>query len=195
MAIADDLSQVFREIGSKIQIIGTLPAVYEYVDITKTDREGFFLCTLSSTTKVVPGSLISVSTSGEKYLVLHVVKQQFEDIVVLVEAAMVYCRNPVNIKRLTEVKNPVTREKSKLWTSVVSTFCYISQTTTGNTINTEFDEAFFNEKNKKMFIATSSGVKTGDRAEFSSVNLQVGDIDNLRYPGVSVCELIEDDRP
>ena len=76
-----------------------------------------------------------------------------------------------------------------------SIFCFISQTTTGNTINTEFDEAFFNEKNKKMFISTSSGVKTGDRAEFSTVNLQVGDIDNLRYPGVSVCELIEDERP
>lgn len=195
MAIAEDLSQVFKEIGSKIQIIGTLPAVFEYVDITKTDREGFFTCTLPSTTKIVPGSVISVVTSGEKYLVLHVVKQQFEDTIVLVDAAMVYCRNEVTIKRLVETKDPVTREKTSSWSSITSSYCYISQTTTGNTINTEFDEMFFNEKNKKMFISASSGVKTGDRAEFSTVKLQIGDIDNLRYPGVCVCELFEDERP
>jgi hypothetical protein len=194
MAIAEDLSQVFKEIGSKIEILGTLPAVFEYVDITKTDREGFFTCTFPSTTKAVPGSVISVSTSGEKFLILHVVKQQFENTIVLIDAAMVYCRNSVNLKRLSESKDPVTREKDLTWTDVSSNFCYISQTTTGNILNSEFDEAFFNEKNKKMFISASSGVKTGDRAEFSTVKLQVGDIDNLRYPGVCVCELFEDER-
>ena len=194
MAIAEDLSQVFKEIGSKIEILGTLPAVFEYVDITKTDREGFFTCTFPSTTKAVPGSVISVSTSGEKFLVLHVVKQQFENTIVLVDAAMVYCRNEVTIKRLVETKDPVTREKTLTWTEVSTNYCYISQTTTGNILNSEFDEAFFNEKNKKMFISASSGVKTGDRAEFSTVKLQVGDIDNLRYPGVCVCELFEDER-
>lgn len=194
MTIAEDLSQVFKEIGSKIEILGTLPAVFEYVDITKTDREGFFTCTFPFTTKAVPGSVISVSTSGEKFLILHVVKQQFENTIVLIDAAMVYCRNSVTIKRLAESKDPVTREKDLTWTDVSSNFCYISQTTTGNTLNSEFDEAFFNEKNKKMFISASSGVKTGDRAEFSTVKLQVGDIDNLRYPGVCVCELFEDER-
>ena len=194
MAIAEDLSQVFKEIGSKIEILGTLPAVFEYVDITKTDREGFFTCTFPSTTKAVPGSVISVSTSGEKFLVLHVVKQQFENTIVLVDAAMVYCRNSVALKRLSEEKDPVTREKTLTWTEVSTNYCYISQTTTGNILNSEFDEAFFNEKNKKMFISASSGVKTGDRAEFSTVKLQVGDIDNLRYPGVCVCELFEDER-
>ena len=195
MGIAEDLSQVFKEIGSKIEILGTLPSVFEYVDITKTDREGFFTCTLPSTTLVVPGSVISVVTSGEKYLVLHVIKQQFEDTIVLVDAAMVYCRNSVVIKRPVDTKDPVTREKVSSWTTISTNFCFISQTTTGNTINTEFDEAFFNDKNKKMFISSSSNVKTGDRAEFSTVNLQVGDIDNLRYPGVCVCELFEDERP
>ena len=194
MGIAEDLSQVFKEIGSKIEILGTLPSVFEYVDITKTDREGFFTCTLPSTTLVVPGRVISVVTNGEKYLVLHVVKQQFEDKIVLVDAAMVYCRNSVIIKRPVETKDPVTREKVSSWTTISTNFCFISQTTTGNTINTEFDEAFFNDKNKKMFISSSSNVKTGDRAEFSTVNLQVGDIDSLRYPGVCVCELFEDER-
>lgn len=194
MGIAEDLSQVFREIGSKIQILGSLPVVYEYADITKTDREGFFTCTLGSTTKVVPGNVLSVVTSGEKFLVLHVVKQQFEDDVVLMDAAMVYCRNAVAIKRPSEIKDPVTRQKVVNWESIYASFCYISQTTTGNLLNTEYDEAFFNEKNKKMYISDQSGVRTGDRAEFSSGYLRVGDLDYLRYPGVIVCELFEDER-
>ena len=194
MGIAEDLSQVFKEIGSQIQIVDSLPAVFEYVDYSKSDREGFFVCTLSATTKVVPGDVISVVKNGEKYLVLHVIKQQFENSVVLVEAAFVYCRNAVVIKRATEVKDPVTRQKVTTWPTISSQFCFISQTTTGNTINAEHDEAFINEKNKKMFISAKSGVKTGDRADFGYVKLQVGDVDNLRYPGVCVCELFEDDR-
>ena len=195
MGIAEDLSQVFKEIGPQIQIVGTLPAVYEYVDITKTDREGFFTCTLPSTTSVVPGNILNVVKTGEKFLVIYTFKQMFEDEIVLVDAALVYCRNSVVIKRLTETKNAITREKTFLWSTVASSFCYISQTTTGNIINTEHDEAFINEKNKKMFISASSGMKTGDRATFGSVNLQIGDIDLLRYPGVAVCELFEDERP
>lgn len=195
MGIAEDLSQVFKEIGPKIQIVGTLPAVYEYVDIAKTDREGFFTCTLPYTSIVVPGNVLNVVKSGEKFLVIYTFKQMFEDELVLIDAALVYCRNEVTLKRLTETKNTVTREKTFVWTTVNSNYCYISQTTTGNTLNSEHDEAFINEKNKKMFISASSGVKTGDRASFTGVNLQVGDIDLLRYPGVAVCELFEDDRP
>lgn len=195
MGIADDLSQVFKEIGSKIQVLDSLPVVYEYVDYSKTDREGFFVCTLSSKTKVVPGNVISVVSNGEKYLVLHIIKQQFENSVVLVEAAMVYCRNVVTIKRKTEIKDAITREKVSVWSNISTAYCFISQTTTGNTINAENDEAFVNEKNKKLFISSTVGVKTGDRASFNGVNLQIGDIDILRYPGVTVCELFEDDRP
>ena len=77
MGIAEDLSQVFKEIGSQIQIVDSLPAVFEYVDYSKSDREGFFVCTLSATTQVVPGDVISVVKNGEKYLVLHVIKQQY----------------------------------------------------------------------------------------------------------------------
>lgn len=194
MGIAEDLSQVFKEIGSQIKIVDSLPAVFEYVDYSKSDREGFFVCTLSATTKVVPGDVIQVMSNGEKYLVLHIFKQQFENAVVLVEAALVYCRNSVVIKRAAEVKDPVTRQKVTTWPTVASQFCFISQTTTGNTINAEHDEAFINEKNKKMFVSAKSGVKTGDRADFGYVSLQVGDVDNLRYPGVCVCELFEDDR-
>ena len=195
MAIADDLSQVFREIGSKIHIIGTLPAVYEYVDITKTDREGFFSCTLPSTSIVAPGHVLNVVKTREKFLVIYTFRQMFEDELVLIDAALVYCRNEVTLKRLTETKNSVTREKTFVWTTVNVNYCYISQTTTGNTLNIENDDAFINEKIKKMFISASAGVKTGDRASFPGVNLQVGDIDLLRYPGVAVCELFEDDRP
>ena len=195
MGIAEDLSQVFKEIGPKIQIVGTLPAVYEYVDISKTDREGFFSCTLPSTSIVVPGHVLNVVKTGEKFLVIYTFKQMFEDELVLIDAALVYCRNEVTLKRLTETKNSITREKTFVWTTVLSNYCYISQTTTGNTLNIENDEAFINEKNKKMFISAATGVKTGDRASFPGVNLQVGDIDLLRYPGVAVCELFEDDRP
>ena len=194
--ISDDLSQVLEEVGSEITVINaTDPSLTEYADIVKSDKEGFFVGTFISETTVFSGGIVNITTTSEKYLVLSTLKPQFENSPVLTDGVLVRCTNTCEIGKSVEVKNPVTRQKEITWTYGDTCYCYISQTTTGNTINSEFQEMSINEKNKKMYASNTYDVKRGDRVRFpSGTTLEVGDIDELRYPGVLICELFEDER-
>ena len=194
MGIAEDLKAVFTEIGTKVSVVGTLPVVSEFVDFEQTDREGFFIATAAADTVMTVGSVLEADKGKQKYLVLFKTDQIFENSLVSAELHCVVCRNTVNITSLSETKDVGTRKITKNWISRGDFSVYITPSLTGNEINMEKDQIYFNDKNKRMWVSSSSGVLKGDRVTANGLFFEVGDIDSLRYPGVSICELFLDVR-
>ena len=194
MGIAEDLSAVFQEIGTQVKLLGTLPLVTEFVDGEKLDKEGFLLFTASSNTQISTGSVLEIEKNGKKYLTLFKEDQIFENNVVSSEFTCVTCRSEVTITEMVITKVAATREQVVSWNPIGIFPAYVAHAATGNKINTDNDQIYFDDKNKRIWLQGTAAVKKGHRAQIGAVNFEIGDIDETRYPGVKICEIFLDER-
>lgn len=203
--LQDDLADVFAEIGTLVEIVGSSPVVREYIDVEQNVqvsnpfiREHFIEGSLKASTKIQPGQIIKFVGKNLTYLVVNYSPELFEDDTVIISTTLYKCNVTVTVKRQTsEVRDPVNRKLTPIWTDVVTTPAPITSALRGNPSDMNDYQPFlqYAVKEKIIYFPESIAPKAMDRVVLPSGEFyKISNVEYFRFNGVVVCDLEEDTR-
>jgi hypothetical protein len=203
--LQDDLADVFAEIGTLVEIVGSSPVVREYIDVEQNVqvsnpfiREHFIEGSLKASTKIQPGNIIKFVGKNLTYLVVNYSPELFEDDTVIISTTLYKCNVTVTVKRQTsEVRDPVNRKLTPVWTDVVTTPAPLTSALRGNPSDLNDYQPFlqYAVKEKVIYFPESIAPKAMDRVVLPSGEFyKISNVEYFRFNNVVVCDLEEDTR-
>jgi len=210
--IGEDLLEVLEELGSKISIYkySTGQTFEEFVDTSFEVNHVYpwtshymMKCDFGYNTKADAGDLITFIDDMQhptKYLIVALAKERFEQSVIAKEGVIYMCDSIAHIQRRTEIRNASTNyEPIVSWPTVYSgEYCFITGLLDNNK---EFERKFgeFSVDRNQLFISTFIDIREGDRCTVNSDNYsgevyQVISVEKDYLPGISICNINEDNR-
>ncbi len=187
--LAEDIADVYAEIGSRIQIYenGTWTDD-QYID-TEQDmgnpylRRAFF----PASSAAVAGSVVRIASVNADFLVLSKVPAVFENGPYEYECLLFMANVTAQIVRLTHVRDPVSYQQTVVETEIVNPaygFMSLSIGRIGNIVINAND----------LYLPASHDVQSGDRVRIGSEVWQVATVRTRDYPGIAIAALAEDTR-
>jgi hypothetical protein len=203
--LQDDLAAVFEEIGTLVEIVGSSPAIREYIDTEQNVqvsnpfiREHFIEGTLKASTAIQPGDILALVGKNLSYLVVNHSPELFENSVVIVSTTLYKCNVNVTVKRQTgTVKDPVTRQNTITWTDVFTSPAPLTSALRGSPSDLNDYQAFiqFSTKEKSIYFPEKIAPQVMDRVWISATEYyKITNVEHHRFNGVVVCDLEEDTR-
>ena len=205
VGLQDDLADVFSEIGTLVEIVGSSPVVREYIDVEQNVqvsnpfiREHFIEGTMKASTKIQPGNIISFVGKNLKYLVVNYSPELFENQTVIISTTLYKCNTTATVKRLSETdRDPVTRRKGQVWTDVFTLPAPITSALRGSSSDLNDYQPFlqYTTKEKIIYFPESSAPEILDRVVLSTGDVyKITNVEYFRFNGVVVCDIEEDTR-
>lgn len=201
--IGDDIKAVIEELGTLVCIYRTPSNIYEKItyDIVESgssefSREFLINGSFSNVTNIVIGDVLNFN--GTDYLVISKVPDMFEGEVVEYVSMLYKCNIPDSSALLSYVQstNQTTFVVTQGWSVKNSSLRgLLYSDSRGKIKNTDVSSGKEITYVLQGFIPSHYNAIIGDRVYISSSEYyRIQDIDFHKIPGVSVLELVEDDR-
>ncbi len=205
MSIGADINSVYEEIGSSITFIrdgGNISG--EYIDseisaqATKPFiREYFRNANFSYMTSGEPGDVLQIDSTGEKYMIMNLSPDIFENEVIEYNAVIYKANVSGELKRPSgEVWDAQTYQKKAVF-ETVRPIAYSLYTSFlfGNELISDNDVAEYGINKDQAYFPASYNIRVDDRYEpVSGEYYKVTALHKRRFPGHIVVDLSEDTR-
>jgi hypothetical protein len=193
-SLADDIRDVYAEIGSRIHVLnGSTWTDDAYID-TEQDmgspylRRAFFPVSSAA----VPGSIVRIPSVNADFLMLTRIPGVFEDAPYEYESLLFMVNVTAIIVRLSHERDASTYRQTVVESEVRNpAYGFMSPgtvtLTAGRTGNMILDE-------NDLYIPAAYNAAAGDRVKFDNEERQIESIRLRDYPGVAICRLSTDSR-
>jgi hypothetical protein len=205
MTIGPDIKEAIVEVGTKYNIIRDAGNILgEYLDyesnaqVTKPFIREFFLeGTLVYDTQIVVGDIIQFTTTLDKYFIMNLTPEMFENTVISYQAVLYKSNEMVTIYRPSEVRDPNSYHISTTWTPVETARpILITAPLFGIDLETDEQLGLIGLQVHEAFVPTSYDIQVLDRMLLSSGEyFRVEAIKKRRFEGMDVLEVGQDTRP
>jgi len=206
MSIGPDIDEVLDEIGTSFTIKRDSGDVAGgYLDITPNTqvtkpfiREFFLEVMLSYETTIVPGEVLELDTSGERFLMMNLTPSFFENQVIYYDGVIYKCNVSGELLRPSGEADwdSSTYRRAENWETIKSD-CYaiLVPPEFSGEVETEEDIGILEIERQALYLPTSLGVQVLDRYVASSGEFyRVEAVKTRRYPGVDLVIVGEDTR-
>jgi hypothetical protein len=204
MSFSGELHDVYREAGAEYSVIrddGVFSGEYIVGEIstqvTKPFIKEFFReFYVATDTRIVNGDVISLLSTGDKFIVMNIDSEIHEDEVIEKQGVLYKTNVSGQIMRMSgEEWNSQTYEKQIVWNTVKSNvYALVTEPVFGD----KLDEQPFGslEINKKeIYIPAQYNIQLLDRFEVASGEYyMIESIRKRRFPSVWMCYAMEDNR-
>jgi hypothetical protein len=202
--IGYDIAQVTQEVGTKITILRPTGNLFEYMTYELNEsssrpftREHQLKASLVYNTQVISGDIIFFE--GNYYIVANKTPDIFEGEVVEFAAMVLKCNFPLtsHILSYSQVQDPVTYEITQGWTvKVAAPYGMVFQSSSTALSNTGETTGRDLAYKLDCCVPLSYNVVEEDRIHLTATEFyRVQSIDRYTYPGLSVLNLVDDERP
>lgn len=206
MGLAEDLAQVFEEVGVLFTIEGT--ELQEHMDfefnvqvsnpfVREFAVEGMF----KSSTGVSGGTIINVHESGSRYLIVNFLPEMFGNVTIGYNASLYKCNVYGTVYRQeqvnTEQRYNENYETNFQWVKQFETWAPFTTDIRGISSGLREEEGFtfVNVKEKNLYLPLSLDVKVGDRWYVSEDEYyKIDNVEKYRFNGAVICDVTEDTR-
>ncbi|MFW6120241.1 MAG: hypothetical protein ACOC80_05000 [Petrotogales bacterium] len=206
MGIAEDLSQVFEEVGVLFTIEDT--EIQEYMDfeynvqvsnpfVREFAVDGMF----KSNTSVSGGSIINIHEAGSRFLIVNFLPELFENAAIAYNATLYKCNVYGMCYRQTqtdaEKRYDSTYKTDFKWEKQFETWAPFTTDIRGisSGLRDHEDFAFINVKEKNLYLPESLDIQVGDRWYISSDEYyKIDNVERHRFNGAIICDVSEDTR-
>jgi len=205
MTIGPDILEVLAEVGSSVTIIrdsGNVTGEYIQIkpnaQVTKPFIREFFLeAMMSYVTAMIPGDIIEVNTTGERYIIMNKTPDMFEDAVIRYGCVLYKTNKKVDILRPVDTRDPDTYWTATGWQMIKGNADVLfTAALFGNDLETDEELAVIGVSEDEVYLPSSWGVQPLDRIRFSSSEFyRVEVIKKRRFAEVDMLEVGEDTRP
>lgn len=205
MSIQRDIADVIAEVGISFSIerLGVaIPNVKEYMTYTSNAqvtkpfvKEHFLEVAFISSTAVVPGDVVTLTSTSDSFLVMNSLPEFFEDEVIKYSGVLYKTNVVLNILRAQNTT-----------VGYDTTFSFVEQHADvkalmyaplfGNTDKIDEEVGTYSLDKNELYIPVGYGLKEMDRIHLTCTNenQQVDVIIPRRFPAINVCQLSEDTR-
>lgn len=203
MSFSSELFDVYREAGTEIAVLRDTEVFSgEYIvseistQVTKPFIKEFFReFYIAESTRVVGGDVVQFVKTNEKFIVMNIDKEMFEDEAIEKTGVIYKVNVSGQILRMSGEEWDSNYEKKIIWNTVrTNVYGLVTEPVFGD----KLDEQPFGvlELNKKeLYIPAKYGIQLMDRYEASSGEYYtVESIRKRRYTDVWMCYLAEDNR-
>ena len=205
MSVGSDIKEVYRDVGSKIQIIRDTRKITEYIkyvlnaQVTKPFIREFFLDGEASyDTAIEAGDIIKMVTSGIYYMIMNKTPYILENEIIK-NSIVIYKTNvQLNIDRPSEIKDEHTYLRRTTWNRVKSgAYALLTSPLFGISLETEEEIGLLDIKKGELYVPSSYGIKVLDRIFILGTDeyYRVTAIKPRRYENIDVVDVDTDTRP
>jgi hypothetical protein len=192
--LAEDIADVYAEIGSRIQIWENSQWTDDqYID-TEQDmgnpylRRAFF----PASSAAVAGSVVRIASVNADFLVLSKVPAVFENGPYEYECLLFMANVTAQIVRLTHARDPVSYQQTVVETEIVNpAYGFMSPGSVTLSIG-RIGNIVINAND--LYVPASYDVQSGDRVRIGAEVWQVTTVRTRDYPGIAIAALAEDTR-
>lgn len=201
--IGEDIKEVFAELAEQINVYNHVSGevvASEFIDFERDwwprsafESEFIISATFSYDTLAEAGDRIDFLTAESKWILATLVNNVFERNVISKDGILYKCNNKIMVKRKNE--NPTRNSDYELvydWNEVLSGeyALYTGRLSDQETINTDQSARFY-KRTKKAFFSSDLDVQPKDSMYIGSEIFEVELIESNRYPGMSICTLLD----
>ena len=206
MTIGPDINEVLEEIGTAFTIKRDSGDVEgEYLEITPNTqvtkpfiREFFLEVMIQYDTDVVPGDVIELNTSEERFLLMNSTPAFFENTVTNYDGVMYKCNVSGELLRPSGETgwDDDTYKRAEHWNTIKSNcFALLVPPEFGGEIETKEEIGLLQMEKQALYIPSSVGVQVLDRYQpVTGEYYRVEAVKSRRYPAVDLVLLGEDTR-
>lgn len=203
MTLGSDIKAAIEETGQAFSLYrdGVLLSSSEYIwlksnsQVTKPFIREFFLeAQVPYDSAAKSGDLVLLAVSGERYLVMHVTPDSFENSIYRNSIVLYKANVSVSVVRPVVSRDTDYTYLAKTHWNIIAENLYVTFTSPlyGHELNYDSPVGPVSTEEHEMYVPSSYGVQSMDIIRLSDSFFEVKTVKKRRYVGVDVLELGED---